>query len=68
MLETFSRIFFGAMSAAGESVSSSANPKLAVAQVETAIAFILTGLRTLADSGVELPDPEDLVSPPDDAD
>jgi len=62
MLETFSRIFFGAMSAAGESVSSSANPKLAVAQVETAIAFILTGLRTLADSGVELPDPEDLLA------
>ncbi|MBW8750307.1 MAG: TetR/AcrR family transcriptional regulator [Propionibacteriales bacterium] len=62
MLETFSRIFFGAMSAAGESVSSSANPKAAVAQVETAIAFILTGLRTLADNGVELPDPEDLLT------
>jgi AcrR family transcriptional regulator len=61
MLETFSRIFFGAMSAAGESVSSAANPKVAVAQVETAIAFILAGLRSLADSGVELPDPEDLL-------
>ena len=68
MLETFSRIFFGAMSAAGESVSSSANPKVAVAQVETAIAFILTGLRTLADNGVELPDPEDLLSPGKDDD
>ena len=65
MLETFSRIFFGAMSAAGESVSSSANPKLAVAQVETAIAFILTGLRTLADNGVDLPDPEDLLADED---
>jgi AcrR family transcriptional regulator len=63
MLETFSRIFFGAMSAAGESVSSSPDPKLASARVETAIGFILTGLRTLADSGVELPDPEDLLSP-----
>ena len=62
MVETFSRIFFGAMSAAGESVSSSPNPKAAVAQVETAIAFILTGLRTLADNGVELPDPEDLLT------
>jgi AcrR family transcriptional regulator len=62
MLETFTRIFFGAMSAAGESVSSAADPKLAVAQVETAIAFILTGLRTLADNGVDLPDPEDLLS------
>jgi hypothetical protein len=30
--------------------------------VETAIAFILTGLRTLADNGVELPDPEDLLT------
>jgi AcrR family transcriptional regulator len=61
MLETFSRIFFGAMSAAGESVSSAANPKVAVDQVETAIAFILAGLRSLADNGVELPDPEDLL-------
>ena len=62
MLETFSRIFFGAMSAAGQTVSTAADPKIAVAQVETAIAFILTGLRTLADNGVELPDPEDLLS------
>jgi AcrR family transcriptional regulator len=62
MLETFTRIFFGAMSAAGESVSTAADPKLAVARVETAIAFILTGLRTLADNGVELPDPEDLLA------
>jgi len=63
MLETFSRIFFGAMSAAGEAVSSSPDPKLASARVETAIGFILTGLRTLADNGVDLPDPEDLLSP-----
>lgn len=61
MLETFSRIFFGALSAAGESVSTAANPKLAVAQVETAIAFILAGMRALAENGVALPDPEDLV-------
>jgi hypothetical protein len=65
MLETFTRIFFGAMSAAGESVSSAADPRLAVARVETAIAFILTGLRTLADSGVELPDPADLLEETD---
>jgi AcrR family transcriptional regulator len=63
MLDTFSRIFFGAMSAAGESVSSDPDPKLAVARVETAISFILAGLRALADSGVELPDPEDLLAP-----
>jgi AcrR family transcriptional regulator len=68
MLETFTRIFFGAMSAAGESVSSSTDPRLAVARVETAIAFILTGLRALADSGVELPDPEDLLAIENDED
>jgi AcrR family transcriptional regulator len=61
MVETFSRIFFGALSAAGESVSTSSNPKAAVAQVETAIAFILAGLRSLAETGIALPDPEDLI-------
>lgn len=61
MLETFSRIFFGALSAAGESVSTASNPKVAVAQVEIAIGFILAGMRSLAEQGVELPDPEDLV-------
>jgi len=68
MLETFSRIFFGAMSAAGESVSSAADPKLAVARVETAISFILAGLRALAESGIELPDPEDLLRDADEVD
>lgn len=66
MLETFSRIFFGAMSAAGESVSAASDPKLAVARVETAISFILAGLRALADDGVELPDPEDLLDDAED--
>lgn len=66
MLETFSRIFFGAMSAAGESVSSAADPRLAVARVETAISFILAGLRALADDGIELPDPEDLLEDSED--
>lgn len=61
MLETFSRIFFGAMSAAGQSVSTATEPGLAVARVEAAIAFILTGLRTLAETGVEMPDPHQLV-------
>jgi len=55
MTETFTRIFFGAMSAAGESVSTSEDPITAAARVETAITFILTGLQTLADSGVEVP-------------
>ena len=61
MLETFSRIFYGALSAAGESVSTAANPKAAVAQVEVAISFILAVMRALAENGVALPDPEDLI-------
>jgi AcrR family transcriptional regulator len=57
MKQTFSRIFFGAMSAAGESVSSADDPKRAVARIEAAIGFILEGLRSLADQGVVLTDP-----------
>jgi AcrR family transcriptional regulator len=53
--QTFARIFFGAMSSAGESVSSAPDPIRAAANVETAISFILEGFRVLAESGVELP-------------
>ncbi len=62
LLDTFSRIFVGAMSAAGETVSTATDPKAAVAQVETAFGFILAGLRSVAESGIGFPDPEDLVS------
>ena len=62
MLGTFSRIFFGAMSAAGEYVSSAEEPALAVAQVEVAIGFILQGLQRLAEEGIELPDPTGLLA------
>jgi AcrR family transcriptional regulator len=55
MLQTFARIFFGAMSSAGESVSSAPDPIAAAARVETAIGFILAGLQALADEGVQLP-------------
>jgi AcrR family transcriptional regulator len=55
MLQTFARIFFGAMSSAGESVASSEDPEEAARRVETAIGFILAGFQVLADSGVELP-------------
>jgi AcrR family transcriptional regulator len=61
MVQTFSRIFFGAMSAAGESVSTAEDTKLAVARVETAIGFILNGMRSLAEQGVRLPDPADAI-------
>ena len=55
MLQTFARIFFGAMSSAGESVSSSDDPIAAATRVETAIGFILAGFQALVDTGVELP-------------
>ncbi|MEO5851329.1 MAG: TetR/AcrR family transcriptional regulator [Nocardioides sp.] len=48
---TFSRIFFGAMSSAGESVSTSDDPAAAGARVEAAIGFILAGLRGLMETG-----------------
>jgi len=54
MVQTFSRVFFGAMSAAGSTVSESEEPRLASTQVETAITFILSGLRNLAEAGVPL--------------
>ena len=57
MADTFSRIFFGAMSAAGESVTAAIDPEVTVARVEAALSFILAGLRSLADSGIALADP-----------
>jgi len=57
MADTFSRIFFGAMSAAGESIAAAADPEATVARVEAAFSFILAGLRSLADSGIALDDP-----------
>jgi AcrR family transcriptional regulator len=55
MLQTFARIFFGAMSSAGESVSSADDPGAAAARVETAISFILAGFQALAEQGVDPP-------------
>lgn len=57
MLRTFTRIFFGALSSAGEAVTASEDPAVAALRVETAIGFILAGLRSLADAGVAIPDP-----------
>jgi len=53
--QTFARIFFGAMSAAGESVSSAPDPIAAAANVETAIGVILTGFQALVAAGAEPP-------------
>ena len=49
MLDTFTRIFFGAMSAAGGSVAVSDDPAAAALRVEAAIGFILAGLQRLLD-------------------
>jgi len=56
MLQTFARIFFGAMSSAGESVATAEDPEEAADRVEAAIGFIIAGFRSLADAGVVLPD------------
>ena len=53
--QTFGRIFFGAMSSAGEAVSAAEDPEAAAARVETAIGFILAGFAALAESGADLP-------------
>lgn len=57
MVDTFARIFHGALSSAGEAVVSADDPEAASLRVEAAIGLILTGLRTLVDQGVELSDP-----------
>ena len=54
--QTFARIFFGAMSSAGEAVSAAEDPEAAAARVETAIGFILAGFASLAESGADLPE------------
>lgn len=57
MVETFSRILHGAVSAAGESVADSPDPEASIQRVELAIETILTGLRSLAETGLRLQDP-----------
>jgi AcrR family transcriptional regulator len=56
MLQTFARIFFGTMSAAGEVVATSDDPELAAQRVETAVGFLLSGVQALVEGGGELPD------------
>jgi AcrR family transcriptional regulator len=57
MLDTFTRVFFGAMSAAGGSVAVSQDPAAAALRVEAAIGFIMAGLQQLLENGVEVPRP-----------
>jgi AcrR family transcriptional regulator len=53
MVQTFARVFFGAMSSSGESVATADDPELAAKRVEAAIGFILAGFQTMADSGTQ---------------
>jgi AcrR family transcriptional regulator len=62
MLDTFARIFFGAMSSAGESVSTADDPEVAAQRVESAIGFLLAGVQQLVEQGGDLP----LLTPPED--
>ncbi|MEZ0578471.1 TetR/AcrR family transcriptional regulator [Nocardioides sp. MH1] len=55
MLQTYARIFFGAMSSAGESVASAVDPEEAAERVEGAIAFLLSSVRLMVESGLPLP-------------
>lgn len=57
MLDTFARIFFGALSAAGGAVATSDDGAAAAARVEAAISFIMAGLQSLVEQGAALPDP-----------
>ena len=52
MQRTFARIFFGAMSSAGESVSLAEDPRPPPTASKLAIETILSGLRSLAEAGV----------------
>lgn len=51
MVETFSRIFLGAISSAGEWVSTAEDQRAAAERVEAAMNFILAGLHQLVEQG-----------------
>lgn len=55
MLLAFSRIFFGALSSAGASVSVAEDPHAAGARMEAALVFILAGLRSVVEAGQVIP-------------
>jgi AcrR family transcriptional regulator len=55
MKHTFARIFFGALSTAGESVTTAQDPALEAQRVEAAIGFMLSGFQVLVEQGVGLP-------------
>jgi AcrR family transcriptional regulator len=59
LLDTFTRIFYGAMSSAGIAVSEAEDPEAASREVATVISLMLAGLRRLAEAGLDLTAPVD---------
>jgi AcrR family transcriptional regulator len=58
IVETFAQIFFGALGSAGLWVADSDDPEQTSRDVEVVISAVLGGLRTLADTGVDIFDPD----------
>ncbi len=57
LLDTFTRIFYGAMSSAGIAVSEAEDAEAASREVATVISLMLAGLRQMAEAGVDLSAP-----------
>jgi len=55
--ETFAQVFFGALGSAGLWVADSDDPEQTSRDVEVVIGAVLNGLRTLADTGVDIFEP-----------
>jgi AcrR family transcriptional regulator len=60
MVQAFTRLFFGAMSATGSAVSTAENPQQASDDAEGAIVLVLAGIRSLVEGGAEPPTAGDL--------
>ncbi|MDF9714718.1 TetR/AcrR family transcriptional regulator [Nocardioides sp. ChNu-153] len=63
LLSSFSSVFFGALSAAGEFVADSDDPGAASRRVEVVVGYILSGMQLMRDGGVALPTTEQLDEP-----
>lgn len=57
IVETFTRVFYGALTAAGMSVAMAEDPETAGNEVEVVIGILLAGLRSLAESDDDLLQP-----------
>ena len=59
-VDAFTRLFFGAMSATGSAVSTAEDPQQASDDAEGAIVLVLAGIRSLLESGADVPTASDL--------